>query len=58
MSVSSELEGQPLGGGQKAEGIRKSGQLYGGKPAFEVVRDDQKGEIEGLGFDESKTRGL
>jgi len=35
--------------------------LYGGKPAFDVVdtlKKEQKGEVEGLGFDESKTRGL
>ncbi|KIX09998.1 uncharacterized protein Z518_01079 [Rhinocladiella mackenziei CBS 650.93] len=37
------------------------GQLYGGRPAFDVreqMQKEQKGEVEGLGFDESKTRGL
>lgn len=51
ISTSLELEG----------GSDKGGQLYGGKPAFDVVekmKKEQRGEVEGLGFDESKTRGL
>jgi hypothetical protein len=46
--------------GQKVEGVRKPRQLYGGKPAFEPVPEGAKGRGEetGLGFDESKTRGL
>lgn len=51
ISTSLELEG----------GGEKGGQLYGGKPAFDVVekmKKEQRGEVPGLGFDESKTRGL
>lgn len=54
ISNSLELEGGGSGGG-------KGGQLYGGTPAFDVVekmKKEQRGEVEGLGFDESKTRGL
>ncbi|EHY56717.1 hypothetical protein HRR83_002199 [Exophiala dermatitidis] len=53
ISTSVELEGS----GKRAAGY----QLYGGKPAFDVresMKKEQKGEVEGLGFDESKTRGL
>jgi len=56
ISSSLELEG---GGGHT--GGAGQGQLYGGKPAFDVVeglKKEQKGEVEGLGFDPSKTRGL
>lgn len=55
ISSSLELEG---GGGVGKSG---GGQLYGGKPAFDIreaMGKEQKGEVEGLGFDESKTRGL
>jgi cytochrome c oxidase assembly factor 5 len=54
ISNSAELQG----GGSSGGG---GGQLYGGKPAFEVVegmKKEARGEVEGLGFDESKTRGL
>jgi len=52
ISSSVELEGS---GGTKVH------QLYGGKPAFDVVegmKKEQKGQVEGLGFDPDKTRGL
>ncbi|KIV85344.1 hypothetical protein PV11_01046 [Exophiala sideris] len=52
ISSSLELEG---GGGKKVP------QLYGGKPAFDIaetMKKEQRGEVEGLGFDPSKTRGL
>jgi cytochrome c oxidase assembly factor 5 len=55
ISSSVELEG---GGGGGAKTV---GQLYGGKPAFDVVegmKKEQKGQVEGLGFDPDKTRGL
>ncbi|EXJ79852.1 hypothetical protein A1O3_08137 [Capronia epimyces CBS 606.96] len=51
ISTSVELEGSG----------KKPAQLYGGKPAFDVVdgmKKEQRGEVQGLGFDESKTRGL
>ncbi|KAL6242664.1 hypothetical protein RBB50_010310 [Rhinocladiella similis] len=52
ISTSLENEG---GGGKSAP------QLYGGKPAFDVVEGmskESRGEVQGLGFDPSKTRGL
>ena len=53
ISVSAELEG---GGTVDGKAV---GQLYGGKPAFETpYKEGAKGEIEGLGFDPEKTRGL
>jgi cytochrome c oxidase assembly factor 5 len=69
ISASAELEGGTDGnlggeyvliGGQKVEGVRRPKQLYGGKPAFDAVPEGEKGRGEetGLGFDESKTRGL
>jgi len=54
ISSSLELEG----GGPAGQ---KGGQLYGGKPAFDIVeglKKEQRGEVAGLGFDETKTRGL
>jgi cytochrome c oxidase assembly factor 5 len=51
----------PISNSTELEGGGKGGQLYGGKPAFEVVeglKKEQRGEVAGLGFDESKTRGL
>lgn len=51
ISTSVELEGSG----------KRPGQLYGGKPAFDIaesMKKEQRGEVEGLGFDESKTRGL
>ena len=54
VSTSLELEGD-------GAAVKKGGQLYGGKPAFDVadgMKKEQRGEVEGLGFDESKTRGL
>ncbi|OCT55073.1 cytochrome c oxidase assembly protein [Cladophialophora carrionii] len=55
ISTSLELEGG--GGDDKVKG----GQLYGGRPAFDVresMAKGARGEVHGLGFDESKTRGL
>ncbi|KIW71219.1 hypothetical protein PV04_03408 [Phialophora macrospora] len=55
ISTSLELEG---GGADKGG---KGGQLYGGRPAFDVRESMDKGargEVQGLGFDETKTRGL
>ncbi|KIW17344.1 hypothetical protein PV08_04536 [Exophiala spinifera] len=46
--------------GLESEG-KSAPQLYGGKPAFDVVEGmskESRGEVEGLGFDPSKTRGL
>ncbi|KIW75875.1 hypothetical protein Z517_10620 [Fonsecaea pedrosoi CBS 271.37] len=63
ISTSLELEGGD-GSGRKVEGAPGGGlksQLYAGRPAFDVreqMGKGQKGEVEGLGFDESKTRGL
>ncbi|KIV91168.1 hypothetical protein, variant [Exophiala mesophila] len=51
----------PVSNSAELEGGGSGGQLYGGKPAFDVVASmskQQRGEVEGLGFDESKTRGL
>lgn len=51
----------PISNSAELEGGGTGGQLYGGKPAFDVVekmKKEQRGEVEGLGFDESKTRGL
>jgi hypothetical protein len=59
ISTSLELEGG--GGGAGLEKAGKGGQLYGGRPAFDVresMGKGAKGEVQGLGFDESKTRGL
>ncbi len=64
--ISTSLELEAGDGGGRAVGTvegtgAKGSQLYGGKPAFDV-RDGMgkgaKGEVEGLGFDEDKTRGL
>ena len=56
ISTSNELEG--VGGGKYSIG-GEGRQLYGGKEAFGVpVREEGRGEKEGLGFDEEKTRGL
>ena len=63
ISTSLELEAGD-GGGRKIGGIAGTGgqgQLYGGKAAFDVkdsLGKEAKGEVVGLGFDESKTRGL
>lgn len=54
ISVSSELEGG--GPGQKAVGVRQ-GQLYGGSPAFEPVKERTGLEPENQ-MDPEKTRGL
>lgn len=54
--IASSLELEGGGGGEKG-----AVQLYGGKAAFDVrqgMGKEQKGEVEGLGFDPSKTRGL
>jgi hypothetical protein len=47
--------------GRRGGGGGGGGQLYGGRTAFDVreqLGKAAKGEVEGLGFDESKTRGL
>jgi cytochrome c oxidase assembly factor 5 len=53
ISVSMELEGA---GGQKIRGVG-SGQLYGGSPAFEAVKERSGFEPENQ-MDPEKTRGL
>lgn len=59
ISTSSELEGFTLAGGQIVQGAEKPKQMYGGREAFGVpVKEEGRGLKEGLGFDESKTRGL
>lgn len=58
VSVSQELEGAGAAGAQKAEGVggwKKSGQLYGGAPAFEAVKERSGDEVV---MDPEKTRGL
>ena len=62
ISTSLELEAGD-GGGRTVGGVEgtKGGQLYGGRPAFDVregMGKGARGEVEGLGFDEEKTRGL
>jgi len=54
ISVSHELEG---GAGQKSIGGEGPGQLYGGKPAFEPVKQRTGLEPESQ-MDPEKTRGL
>lgn len=54
ISVSHELEAG--GGGQKVAGV-SGGQLYGGKPAFEPVKERSGLEPENQ-MDSEKTRGL
>jgi cytochrome c oxidase assembly factor 5 len=56
ISVSHELEGGGPGQGQKVTG-GSGGQLYGGKPAFEPVRERSGLEPESQ-MDPEKTRGL
>ena len=54
-------EGRGEGSVVAEGGGSKSGMLYGGRPAFDVreqMGKEAKGEVEGLGFDEGKTRGL
>ncbi|RMD43445.1 hypothetical protein DV735_g1595, partial [Chaetothyriales sp. CBS 134920] len=53
------------GGGSGAAAVASQGkphthkQLYAGKPAFDLpLNEGARGEVSGLGFDESKTRGL
>jgi len=65
MPISTALEvggeGGAVSGDAQGEGAKKGGQLYGGKPVFGALDNlskQQRGEVEGLGFDESKTRGL
>lgn len=61
VSASIELEagtdGNVLGPGQKFEGIagKKPPQLYGGKPAFEAVKERSGDEVK---IDLSQSRGL
>jgi len=63
ISTSMELEAGD-GGGRKVGGVAGTGgegQLYGGRPVFDVkeaLGKEAKGEVVGLGFDETKTRGL
>jgi cytochrome c oxidase assembly factor 5 len=51
----------PISMSPELEGGDSKGQLYAGRPVFDIreqMAKEAKGEIEGLGFDESKTRGL
>lgn len=51
----------PISNSLELEGGGSGGQLYGGKPAFDVkeaMKKEQRGEVDGLGFDPNKTRGL
>jgi len=61
ISFSQELEagagGNVFPEGQKTEGVRKGGQLYGGTPAFEPVKQRTGLEPENQ-MDPEKTRGL
>jgi cytochrome c oxidase assembly factor 5 len=58
ISVSHELEGGGPGQGQNITGVSGSGgQLYGGKPAFEPVKERTGLEPESQ-MDPEKTRGL
>lgn len=60
VSVSAELEGDPnaSSGGQKVKGVTGGGgQLYGGAPAFQVVKERSGYEPENQ-MDPEKTRGL
>lgn len=59
--ISTSLENEGGGGGGGGGGSKSAPQLYGGKPAFDVVEGmskESRGEVQGLGFDPSKTRGL
>ena len=72
ISTSMEIEGGDGSGrsvsGEEGEGMgevavakKAGGQMYAGRPAFDVreqMGKGAKGEIVGLGFDEEKTRGL
>ena len=66
ISTSLELEagdggGRTVGGVPGTGGEKGQGQLYGGRPAFDIKESlgkEARGEVVGLGFDESKTRGL
>jgi cytochrome c oxidase assembly factor 5 len=58
VSVSAELEdGGAYAGGYKVQGTSKPKQLYGGKPAFEPVKEQSGLEPENQ-MDPEKTRGL